>query len=489
LAATLNGSLTSDAYRWFSLTVRDDELQDDYEVREWLDDVASRMYKAFNQSNFSAEIQEVYLDGGALGTASVYLDEKQPDAPAFSGLVFKSLNLADYAIAEDYCGVVNTLFRTFELSAIEILAKWGTANIGEKVQKALDDNKPDMKFEIVHMVYPRYAGTAPYGSFSKNLPFASVFMVTGLAGSQGRSKAYEQVLSEGGYYEFPHMVLRWGKSAGEVYGRGLGHIAIPDVKTLNKAKELSLKTWSKTLDMPTKSREEAIVGPLRNVPGGNTIVRNLDDLQPLYPPGYFRESLGSEQLKGNELRESIRSVFFADLTELPVGPVMTAFEVQKRLELLQRKLGPTLGRLKTELLSPCVDRVFSMMFRRGAFPPAPQALLQNGAQLDVQFEGPLAKSQRLGEVEGLERLFGAIANATQVYPDAPDNINIDVALNLESEILGVPAKVMRSADEMKQIRDARAQQNAQQQQKADLALAAKAAGQAAPALTAIQGAP
>jgi hypothetical protein len=240
--------------------------------------------------------------------------------------------------------------------------------------------------------------------------------------------------------------------------------------------------------MPTMTEDDGVVGNIRNHPGGNTIVRNTDrSLKPLYPPGTFRDAIGGDQLKTADLQASIRRYFYADQMELPVGPAMTAFEVAKRFELLQRLLGPTMGRQETEFLNPLIDRMFGIMLRHGALPPAPDVLVQAGAQIDVQYEGPLAKSQRLAEVEGLERLQALVVNAATLDPSIVDNIDYDQAIHLAADVLGVPPKLLRDPEDVKKMRDQRAQQQAQQQQIADTSAVAQAAGKAIPAIKTLMG--
>ena len=47
------------------------------------------------------------------------------------------------------------------------------------------------------------------------------------------------------------------------------------------------EAWAKAIDPPMKATELAVVGDLDNVPGGLTLVTNMDDLQPLYPATSF----------------------------------------------------------------------------------------------------------------------------------------------------------------------------------------------------------
>lgn len=480
LASVLNGTLTSRVTAWFGLKMRNEKYDANTEVQTWLEDCALKMFREFNRSNFAQEIHETYLDESAFGTASLFLEEKSGEQKGFKGFLFRSLGLYSIWIEEDHEGRVNTVFREFELTAGAALAKWGRELLGEKVLKAINDQKPDTKFKFLHVTMPRagvsltpVVGKVP----STRLPWASYYI----------GVADKNMIMEGGFYEFPFMVPRWTKNSLEKYGRGPGHMALPDVKTLNKVKQLGLKTWAKTLDMPTKSIDDGVTGDIRNYPGGNTIVSRMDAIEPLYPPGMFRESISNDQIKTQDLQGAIKRYFYADQMELPSGPAMTAFEVAKRFELLQRLLGPTMGRQETELLNPLIDRAFGMMQRGGAFVDPPAILTQDNATMDVVYEGPLAKSQRLAEVEGIERFQQLLMSAAQVDPGVIDILDYDIALRIAADVLAVPAKAIRDPKDVLKMRAQRQAQQAQQQKLSDATQMATAAGKAAPALKAMPG--
>lgn len=480
LASTLSGTLTSGAVQWFSLKLRDDTLNGAKEVRVWLEESAQRMFRAFNQSNFAQESNELYLDETALGTGAILAEERAPDAATFGGLQFTALPLHNLVIDEDSEGRVDTIMHCFEMSARNAAKKWGSGNLGDKIQKALEDGKDDQMFTFLCAIYPREdAIKNPDAATSKNrLPFALAYIAI----------ADKHLIYESGFHEFPAMVPRWSKTSGEKYGRGPGHLALPDTKTLNKIKEISLKRDAKALDPPLKVRSDGVIGTPDMRPGKITTVENdMGAVEPLFPVGFFREASSSEQIKSAELRESIKDIFYDDLTQLPVGPQMTATEVVKRFELMQRRLGPTMGRQQTEFLNPLIERIFGIMYRRGALTEPPQVLLERGADIDVEYEGPLAKSQRLSQVEGIERLQVIVNNIAAVDPTVIDNINVDEAVRISADVLGAPDKILRSEREVQELRKARQAQQEEQQRKADMAQLAESAGKAAPALALIPG--
>jgi hypothetical protein len=257
----------------------------------------------------------------------------------------------------------------------------------------------------------------------------------------------------------PYLVTRWSKASGEEYGRSPAYNALPDIKTLNKAVELGLKAWAKAIDPPLLVEDDGVIGKVRTTPAGITVVRRDGAIKPLDTGARFDVS----DMKETELRGAIKQAFFSDQLELQQGPQMTATEVQVRYELMQRLLGPTLGRFQTEFLNPLIERCFSIMDRNEKFLPAPEAL--DGISIDIEYVGPLARSQRMEEAVAVERLYEMAANLAQIAPEVMDNIDHDAAIRSRAELLGVPKNIMRDPQEIAEQRKAKMEQ---QQQMAEM---------------------
>ena len=137
---------------------------------------------------------------------------------------------------------------------------------------------------------------------------------------------------------------------------------------------------------------------------------------------------------------------------------MTATEVQVRYELMQRLLGPTLGRLQSEFLNPIVERAFYSMLRGNALPPMPEVLQQIGGDLDIEYVGPLARSQKMDEVTSIQRAIDGIMQLAQVNPEVLDIVDVDKAGRTISDRLGAPADMLRGAEQVGELRQSRQQQ-------------------------------
>ena len=58
------------------------------------------------------------------------------------------------------------------------------------------------------------------------------------------------LLEEGGFDEFPYMVPRWQKVAGEIYGRSPSMTCLPDIKMVNQMMKTVIKAAQKLPTLP-----------------------------------------------------------------------------------------------------------------------------------------------------------------------------------------------------------------------------------------------
>jgi|TARA_R110001599_G_scaffold83718_3_gene224881 hypothetical protein len=448
LAASLQGTLTSPSLPWFSLKLRDQDLNQERDIQVWLEDTASRMYDVFNESNFNTEVHELYLDLVSIGTGALFVEESRKGFNE-EGVHFNALHIKEYFIAENINGKVDTLYRKYKLTARQAVQEFGEDNVGEKVLEAAKE-KPDKTFNFIHAVEPTEDYERATGKSATKLPFHSCHVCM-------EDKMKVRV---GGYNEFPYLVPRWSKATGEIFGRSPSYNALPDIKTVNKAVEIGLKAWAKAIDPPLLVQDDGVIGRVRMTPGGISVVRNDGAVKPLQIGSNWQIT----DMKENQLRTAIRQAYYSDQLQLQEGPQMTATEVQVRYELMQRLLGPTLGRFQSEFLNPLIERIFGIMLRNDALLERPEILTE--AEIDIEYVGPLARSQRMEEVTAIDRLYELVFGVAQADPSIMDLIDHDVAMRARATLLGVPKTILRGQDEVDDIRQQRAEQQQMQEQMA-----------------------
>ena len=462
LSSSLHGMLTSPSTPWFSMRYRNPMLQQNDAANEWLEICMDQMYQAFNRSNFQQEIHELYYDLVVFGTAAFYVEGDR------DGLRFSTRHIAEVTVAEDANGRVDTVYRKFKMTSRAAAQRFGEQNLPTQMTKDLKDD-PHKEHDLVHVVYPR--GEAR-GKIAKNKPFASVYY----------HLDSKSLISEGGFDDFPFMVPRFVKDSVSTYGRSPAMNALPDVKMLNKMSETTIKAAQKQIDPPLMVPDDGFVLPVRTTPGALNFYRSgtRDRLEPLQIGANNPLGLNMEEQR----RDAIRQAFYVDQLLTSNGPSMTATEVLQRNEEKMRLLGPVLGRLQSELLRPLISRAFALLLRNGLLPAAPEQL--QGQDIDIEYVSPLAKAQKLTDLQSMLRGFEVMMQVAEIAP-VMDYLDSDKLVQYLVEVTGIPARVIRSDEEVARVRRQQAEAQQQQQEIEQQMMSAEAAGQIAPLVKAVGG--
>jgi hypothetical protein len=466
MAASLHGMLTNAATPWFSLRYQDDEINSDDEAKEWLEGASDVMYQYLARSNFQEQIHELYSDLVTFGTAVIFVDGDD------DGVRFSTRHIAECYVSEDAQGRVDTVYRKYKTTARAAQAQF--TNLTRRIEK-LAQQDPYAEVELLHIVMPREERN-PKLRTKNNKPFASIFV----------DPDEKQILGEGGFDELPYMVPRFLKASFELgYGRSPSMTALPDTKMVNKMSEIVIRASQLQIHPPMMVPDDGFMLPVRTTPGGLNFYRSgtRDRIEPLNIGA--NNPIGEQQLE--QRRQAIRAAFYVDQLILGTGPTMTATEVIQRTEEKMRLLGPVLGRLQAELLQPLINRVFNILARKRAFKPAP-ASLRDG-DIDIEYVSPLAKAQRSGDVQSILQMIEFLAPLTQIDQSVLDYLDVDGMAKHIIRVTGTPATVVRGEGEVAQLREQRAAQAAQQAELQTMQSLATSAGEAAPALRAVEDSP
>jgi len=179
-------------------------------------------------------------------------------------------------------------------------------------------------------------------------------------------------------------------------------------------------------------------------------------------------------------RNAIRQAFYVDQLLLGQGQNMTATEVLQRNEEKMRLLGPVLGRMQAELLQPLISRSFALLLRDRLLPAPPEKLQgQDIAFPDIEYVSPLAKAQKLTDLQAMLRGFEILLQVSQVAP-VTDYLDPDKMVQYLVETAGLPARIIRGNDEVAQLREQQAEAAQQQQAMQEQMQSAEAANKIAP---------
>ena len=415
----------------------------DPRIRDYLQSVAGIMWAELNSSNFHSQIHELYLDLAAFGTGAMLQEEASAPGEEYTGMVFNSYPIQSYLIEENHHGQVDSVCVKHMMTPRQISGKFGDSALSNK-HKAAD---PLDQFEILHWVMPREGGEENTEDSNKMM-FKSCWI----------DRGDEEILREGGYSEFPFTIPRWSKSTGDMYGRGPVDTALADIEVLNEATRLELNAWAKTIDPPILVEDDGVIGKVNMRPGKPTVVR---DVERSIRPFHTQANMNFNQIKIGEYRDTIRQAFYADQLELPNrgSAEMTATEIQVRYDLMQRVLGPTLGRLERELLEPIITRTFKIMARQGVIPPPP-AVVGDNLQLNIRYVGPLSRAQKQAEINAFMTFVQEAGMLAQMKPEVLDHVDMDAALRWLHDHHDLPNVVLIDPRVVAERRKARQEQQA-----------------------------
>ena len=454
LGAGMMAGATSPARPWFRLGTADPDLNKFPPVQLWLNDVTERMQLVFQRSNTYRTLHGIYEELGAFGTAgSIVL----PDSK--NAIHHYPLTIGEYAIATDYQGRVNTLYREFQKTVGETVREFGYNKCSTSVKNLYDRGSLDQWITIIHAIEPRDDRERNFNKKDNmNMRYKSCYFEQGGEG--------EQTLRESGFRDFPAVVPRWGLAGGDIYGNSPGMESLGDVKQLQheqlrKAQTIDYQT-KPPLQVPSylKNRDvDSLPGGVTFVDGGQGKIETA-----------FNVNLNIQHLLQDiqDVRQRINSSFYADLFLMLANATdtrMTATEVAERHEEKLLMLGPVLERLHNELLDPLIDNTFNRMIEAGIVPPAPEEL--QGMDLNVEFVSMLAQAQRAIGTNSVDRYTNNLGMVANFKPDVLDKFDSDKWADAYAEMLGIDPELIVPDKQVAKIRQQRAEaqaQAAQQQQ-------------------------
>jgi hypothetical protein len=454
LSAGLMAGMTSPARPWFRLAVADTKMMESDSVKQWLDDVSRLMREVFARSNCYRALHSMYKELGGFGTgANIIVSD-------FDNIIhMHPLTIGEYAISTNFKGMVDTLYREFDMTVSQMVGEFGKENCSKSVQESFTRGNLDQWISVLHIIEPR-ADRDNKKRDSKNMPFKSCYI-------ESAGEDDDVMLRESGFRSFPAIAPRWDVSGGDIYGNSPGMEALGDIRQLQhqqlrKAEGIDYQVKPPVqIPISMKGQEHDLL------PGGTSYY----DLAA--PSGgiktAFDVNLNLQHLLMDiqDVRVRIKETFYEDLFMMIANDQrsnITAREIAERHEEKLIMLGPVLERLHNEMLSPLIDITFEKIVEAGILPPAPPEL--QGVDLNVEFVSMLAQAQRAIGTGAVDRLLGTIGAIAQMKPEVLDKLDQDQLVDKYSDMLGVDPDLILADDKVAIIRQDRAKQQQAMQQAA-----------------------
>ena len=480
LASGLMAGITSPARPWFRLRVRDFELNKRKPVKKWLAEVERVILEAFARTNVYQGLASVYIDLATYGTSAMMIEEHPLEV-----MRVHVKPVGSYTLAMDDFLRVNTVYSKTTMTVEQLVRRFGIDNVSHQTKNLWDRKDYDEWMEVLHVLEPN--DEVMHGNMDRTgMPIRSVWIDTGTSSASGSAASTgdsaQMILSEGGFQEFPILTPRWSVTGEDAYGNSPGMEAIGDVRALQHMEKRRAQALDKIVTPPMVA--PALMRKTRiSLLSGDVTYADVPANRQVMHPAYMVDPkivLMGPELERHEAR--INSSFFVDLFLMLANSGMrqpiTAREVQERHEEKMLQLGPTLERLQDELLDPLIDRAYQILFRRGMIPDPPPEL--DGVDARPEYISILAAAQKMLGIVAVERLVGFVQAMAEVNPEVVDKLDFDRVIDEVAELLGTNPDLVRTEDEVAEIRAQRQQRQAQAQEGAEQA---KQAAEAAETMT------
>lgn len=472
LANAVGAMIRPEGEDWHKIKAAEDSDESTDEAKDWFAFVDEQQRDALDNSKarFRQATGEVDIDLVVLGTAAVFIGETD------TSLLFQSLHLKDTFPFFDENGNAEGVLRDREFTVRQAVRRFKLEKLSENIQQQVRDNRLDEKVKFLHAVTPREEGSSE-AIFARNLPIADLWIEI----------ESQKLVSSGGFHEFPFAIPRWDTSSGEDYGRSPGMIALPDSNTAQAMGSTLLISGQRAADPPLAVPDDSTFDAPNTFPGGLAyydadLARAMGRI-PIAPLDSGANIPLTRDMQ-KDTRNQIWDAFFRNILRLPVdGPQMTATEIIARKEEFIREIGPVFGRLETDYTAPMIERSFNIMLRAGAFDPIPEAL--QGKSVRFEYQSPIKRSRQQIEAEAARLWAEEIALMAEVKPEMLDLINGDALARFSAEAKGISRAIVNNTEQVAQIRQQRAEAEAQAEEMGQIAQGVDTAANAVPIVEAL----
>jgi len=425
----MNG-VSSPSRPWFFLTI--EGLENDREALIWLGEVRRVMSVYMERSNFYQTLNQVYTDMVFFGTSAMMIYEHVE-----KGFTCYHSPIGEYALGINEDQQVDVFSRRISRNVRQIVKNFGIENVSQKIKDAYTAGGARLlnSHTIHHLVAPNTAGHV-----SSKFEFVDYYWEKGAEDGK--------FLRIKGYHESPGLFPRYDITGNETYGTSPGLKALPVVK------QLQLEVRRKLQGIDGMVRPHLLLPlALRNkaggmLPGGKTYTNDPNNgAKAAYES---RIPVGEMRMDIQDLRMEIKRIFHNDLFQMvsELDTVRSATEIDARREEKLVQLGPLLKRTDNEALDVALQRIFSILFRKGKFPTPPASITNARSEVTIQYTSLLHAAQKAVATVPVERLLQLVGNSAQVWPEATKKVDILSTIDYYAGALGVEPSILRDTDDI-----------------------------------------
>ena len=443
-AAGLSDGLTPISREWLKAETSDKDLMEAGEVKLWLTFTNRETKRRLRAHGVYKAFYSAYIEYIVFGICAIY-----EERDVFGRAWYKTFTAGEYYVEEDKRGKVSHFYRRFEMTADNMVSKFGEENVSSKVKTLVNSKRGFTLVKAWHAIIPNpdYDETR---LDNKSKKFTSVYYEAG-------NGAENHVLSESGYDKFPVSIARHDVVSSDIYSSSPCDAVLGVVKSLQEESKDGMRAGKMAiapmLNVPTT---------LANVPLGAGAKFLYDasmgpaQVTPVYQVNYnFSANIEGKRELRDLINKLLNGDLFAAISSLDRRN-MTATEVSQRISEASKMLTHLISQLEVELLTPIVENELEYMLENGILPEPPDLLA--GEDITLVFVSPMALAQRSTGITAIEQVLGVVRELAQLDPSAVIKLNSHQTIDEVGRMSGAEMSMIRTDEEVQEIQDAQAKQ-------------------------------
>lgn len=453
---------------WAKFCTTDPDLT--FYFQDYFDEVTSIIskYRYTNKSGFDSAVDTMFTGAGMFGQMPFFVDNRP------EGIYYRTFPMSEVWAKTNAYGEKDTFVRKFKLDKRQAEELFGD-KCPAKIKESKDCN---MQYEFLHYVCPNEKFDIDKED-NLSMKYSSYYLCADTC----------EIVNVGGYHTMPYCMARVEVFPTEkVYGYGPAMKCLADQKTLNAAMRITMRGAELSADPELLVREDAVVNLNQLGAAGSVIYGGLDEQgKPAAASMQRNMDLRAMEVLRQELKQNIADGFCINLLEILINDpsAKTATEVMVKKQEQAILLAPMATRIYQEWAAVCCMREFDIHDRAGRLPEMPEdlraELIRSKSKLTIEFESPLDEAQKSEEAIKLNRYLETVSGYAQVFPDMLNVINPTETAKIMAKSIGVPAKAIRSDEELKQVEQQKIEAAQAQQMLAAMPTVAKSASDLAKA--------
>lgn len=428
--------------QWAKVDFRTDALRKRFEV-DFATEVNAandKLFRHFTDSGFYLATTEALYDEVIGGTMCVMFDDR-----AGKPLDYIPVPTDELFFLETFGGKVDVVFRQHEMSARQIIDRFGEKNLADRVKRAVKEN-PAKKFKIKESVVP------DGGKFAYNVTFDT---------------DWQKLTDSNAMRLNPFVVARWEKMLGHVWGNSPVRDAYLHQRVANAIRNDILRFGAyAALGLWQVNDETVNTENLSGQMDPGSVIAVDEPLSPVPFPGNFNltyEMIGDE-------REQMKHIMF-DSTPPSEDALkyMNDIAVSFLRQEFLAQVGEPATRLQREYLQPVADQAAQRLQLRGEITAiSPDRIRALGIE-KIRNQGDLfridvnAAIQRAQAAQEAQEIATGISTAQQVFGPQQVAVHVDMDDATRSYLIGagVPESKLRKTTEVQKIKTGIEQTQAQ----------------------------